>query len=138
MRMHELLLAAAWSTPNQPAIVAEGPQGTLETLTYQALLQRVHDGVEALGGNGIGIGDRVLLETDNSASAVAMLLACSWLGATFVPISPDIPTPRLLAIATSVEPALHLQTFTGKRPVLPEPVGLARFGQEGVEFDRKP
>jgi amino acid adenylation domain-containing protein len=136
--MHEFMLAAADSTPEHPAIVECGAEGEFRTLTYRELQRRVNDYATALDGIGIGIGDRVMLESDNSAAAVAMLLACSSLGATFVPVSPDMPTPRLLAIASSVQPALHLQTTSGRRSGLPGPVGLARFGPEGVANERVP
>jgi amino acid adenylation domain-containing protein len=136
--MHEFLLAAVGSTPERPAVVETGPDGALRTLTYRELERRVHDYATALDGIGIGIGDRVLLESDNSAAALAMLLACSSLGSTFIPVSPDLPTPRLLAIASSVEPTLHLQTVSGHRAALPGPLGLGRFGPEGVTIERRP
>ena len=136
--IHEFMLAAARSAPDRPAIVEAGPDGGFHSLTYRQLERRVHGYADALDQIGIGIGDRVVLESDNSACAVAMLLACSTLGATFIPVSPAMPTPALLAITASVEPALHLQTTTGRRDGLPGPVGLARFGPDGVTVERPP
>jgi amino acid adenylation domain-containing protein len=136
--LDELMLAAARSTPEAPAVLESGAVGGFHVLSYRELEQRVEDYAAALDGIGVGIGDRVLLESDNSAGAVAMLLACSRLGATFVPVSPDMPMPRLLAIASSVEPVLHLQTVTGDRADLPAPVGLARFDPDGIAVRRPP
>jgi amino acid adenylation domain-containing protein len=67
-----------------------------------------------------------------------MLLACSSLGLTFVPVSPDVPAPRLLSIIESAEPALHLQTTDGRRDGIPDQVGTARFGPDGITVERQP
>ena len=131
--LDELMLAAARSTPEAPAVLGSDAVGGFHVVSYRELEQRVQDYAVALDGIGVGIGDKVLLESDNCASAVAMLLACSRLGVTFVPVSPDLPTPRLLAIASSVEPALHLQTAASDRADLPAPIGMARFGPDGID-----
>lgn len=132
------MLAAARSAPDHPAVVESDPAGGVHTLTYRQLERRVHRYAEALDRVGIGIGDRVVLESDNSACAVAALLACSTLGAAFVPVSPTMPTRTLLAITASVEPALYLHAAAGHRDGLPDPVGLARFGPDGVTVERAP
>jgi amino acid adenylation domain-containing protein len=134
----EFMLAATKSTPEAPAVLESRAGGGFHLLTYRDLERRVQDYAVALDDTGIGIGDRVLLESDNSACAVAMLLACSRLGATFIPVSPDLPPPRLLAIASSVEPALHLQADTGVRDDLPTPIGMARFAPDGMTVRRPP
>lgn len=136
--MHELLLATARSKPNRLAVLDSDADGGFHPLTYRQLDRRVRHYAAALAGIGIGIGDRILLESDNSGSAVAMLLACSRLGATFIPISPDIPTPRLHAIASSVRPVLHLQTLSGEREDVPGSIGRARFGPDGMVVEQSP
>lgn len=109
-RIHEFMLAAAGTAPDSPAVWEAGDDGTSRVLTYRQLERRAHNYAVALDALGLDIGDRVVLESDNSASAVAMLLACSMLGLTFIPVSPEVPTARLLAITSAAEPALHLQT----------------------------
>jgi amino acid adenylation domain-containing protein len=136
--IHEFMLVAARLRPNQPAVVERAPDGIPRIVTYRELEQRTGDYAAALDDLGVGIGDRVVLESDNSACAIAMLLACSTVGATFVPVSPTMPTPRLLAITSSVEPVLHLQPDLGGRADLPDPIGLARFGPDGVTVCRAP
>lgn len=137
-RIHEFLLAEGRSAPERPAVVEAGPDGTFTVLTYEQLEWRMSLYAIALDKLGLDIGDRVILETDNSASAVAMLLACSSLGLTFIPVSPEVPTPRLLSIIESAEPALHLQTTDGHRDAIPDQVGTARFGPDGVMVERRP
>lgn len=138
-RMHEFLLAAAHTTPDHPAVMeAASEEGGPAMLTYRQLEQRVHRYVDALDELGLDIGDRVILESDNSASAVAMLCACSALGLTFIPVAPDVPSARLLSIISAAGPALHLQTVEGTRDGIPESVGTARFGRETVKVERSP
>lgn len=137
-RIHEFMLAAAGTAPDSPAVWEAGDDGTSRVLTYRQLERRAHDYAVALDALGLDIGDRVVLESDNSASAVAMLLACSMLGLTFIPVSPEVPTARLLAITSAAEPALHLQTTAGRREGVPDPIGTARFGPDGVVVERPP
>ncbi|MEV7541041.1 AMP-binding protein [Streptomyces sp. NPDC089915] len=136
--IHEFMLAAARTAPDSPAVWEAAGDGTSRVLTYRALERRAHDYAVTLDSLGLDIGERVILESDNSASAVAMLLACSMLGLTFIPVSPEVPTPRLLAIAATAEPALHLQATAGGREGVPESIGTARFGPEGVSIERAP
>lgn len=137
-RIHEFLLAEGRFAPERPAIIEAGADGAFAVLTYQELEWRMNDYALGLDKLGLDIGDRVILETDNSPSAVAMLLACSSLGLTFIPVSPEVPTPRLLSIISSAEPALYLQTTEGRRGGIPERVGAARFGPDGVTVERPP
>ncbi|MFB7465293.1 AMP-binding protein [Streptomyces sp. NPDC056224] len=136
--LHEFMLAAARTAPDSPAVWEAGPDGSARVLTYRQLERRAHDYALTLDSLGLDIGDRVILESDNSAAAVAVLLACSMLGLTFIPVSPEVPTPRLLAIAATAEPALHLQTADGKREEVPESIGTARFGPDGITVERAP
>jgi amino acid adenylation domain-containing protein len=137
-RIHEFMLAEARFAPDRPAILDDATDGAPVLLTYRRLEQRTQDYALALDKLGLDIGDRVVLETDNSASAVAMLLACSSLGLTFIPVGPEVPAPRLASIIEAAEPALHLQTHGGRRDGIPEQVGTARFGPDGVIVERPP
>jgi amino acid adenylation domain-containing protein len=67
-----------------------------------------------------------------------MLLACSWLGLTFIPVSPDTVDRRILAIIDIADPALHLQAADGHRAGIPAHVGTARFSEHGLTVDRPP
>ncbi|GHE84163.1 hypothetical protein GCM10014715_45310 [Streptomyces spiralis] len=137
-RIHEFMLASARTAPESPAVLEDDGDGGFRILTYRQLERRVHDYAVTLDGLGLDIGDRVILESDNSASAVAMLLACSTLGLTFIPVSPEVPDPRLHAVIDSARPALHVQTVQGRREGIPEGTGTARFGPAGVTVERAP
>ncbi|MFR9800516.1 AMP-binding protein [Streptomyces sp. MS06] len=136
--MHDFMLAWARVTPDGPAVVEEGADGEPAVLTYRQLEQRVHDYVSVLDGLGLDHEDRVILDSDTSASAIAMFLACSVLSLTFVPVSPETPRRRLLTIVETTRPALYVQAADGQRTGLPEDVGTGRFGPEGLVVERPP
>ncbi|WP_376771268.1 AMP-binding protein [Rhizomonospora bruguierae] len=136
--MHEFLLGEGRRTPDRPAVVQADAHGAFHTLTYRQLEDRMRRYAATVNTLGLNIADRVILETDNSASAIAMLLACSSLGLTFIPVSPEVPDARLEAVIAAADPALHLCTVDGRRRTIPDHVGTARFGPDGVTVERAP
>ncbi|MFB6553543.1 AMP-binding protein [Streptomyces sp. NPDC056405] len=136
--LHEFLLAAATTSPDRPAVVEACPTGELRTVTYRELEQQVFGYAAELDTLGLAMGDRVIVESDNSASAIAMIIACSSLGLVFVPVSPQTPQKRLEAIIEAAEPVLHLRAMEGDREDLPESVGTGVFGPGTLEWRRRP
>ncbi|MFK4106526.1 amino acid adenylation domain-containing protein [Streptomyces sp. NPDC019531] len=137
--LHEFMLATARTDPGRPAVVESTPDGQPRTVSYGELQARVREYAEVLTGLGLDVGDRVLLESDTSACAVAALLACSMAGLTFIPVSPETPDRRLQAIVDTARPALHLQALDGRRDdVLPEQVGRALFSPAGLAVEHAP
>jgi amino acid adenylation domain-containing protein len=136
--LHQFLLGAARYAPDRPAVVEWADTGRTTVTTYRELDRQVATYASELGALGLDIGDRVLLESDTSSASIAMLLACSSLGLTFVPVSPETPEKRLLAIISTTEPALHLQTGDGRREDIPAPVGTGRFTRAGLTVQRAP
>jgi amino acid adenylation domain-containing protein len=137
-RMHDFMLAWARVTPDAPAVIEDGPQGAPAVVSYRQLEQRVHDYVSVLDGLGLDMGERVILESDTCASAIAMFLACSTLGLAFVPVSPETPLQRLLTIVDTTGPGLYVQAADGLREGLPRGLGLGRFGPQGLMVERRP
>ncbi|MFJ9413720.1 AMP-binding protein [Streptomyces sp. NPDC101227] len=136
--LHEFLLDPARHRPDAPAVIESAQPGTITTTTYAelgVLVDGYADGLDALG---IETGARVILESDTTAHSLALLLACSRAGLTFIPVSPEMPHQRLLSIVDTARPALHLQTQDGTRTDLPHPVGTARFGPTGLTVERAP
>jgi amino acid adenylation domain-containing protein len=131
------MLAAVRSTPDRPAVVEFVGDG-ISTTTYRQLASRVSDYAAVFNECGYGIGDRVVLESDTSASAIAMFLACASLGMPFIPVSPETPAQRLHSIIGTTEPALYLLDIHGDREGIPPHVGTGRFGPDGLEPDRPP
>ncbi|MFJ5772728.1 AMP-binding protein [Streptomyces sp. NPDC093094] len=136
-RLHEFLLAGARLTPEKAAVV-ELAGHEAGAVSYRQLERRVEEYVTVIGDLGLDMGDRVVLESDTSASAIAALLACSSLGLPFVPVSPETPAQRLLSIIAGVRPALYLQAADGRRDGIPETVGTGRFGPAGITVERAP
>ncbi|RBM08417.1 AMP-binding protein [Streptomyces sp. PT12] len=132
------LLAAARRAPDRPAVVQAAEGGGVETITYGELERRTDRLAQQLDALGLDVGDRVILESDTSADAIAALLACSTLGLPFIATSPETPDERLLTITESAEPALHLRAAPKARPGIPKAVGLARFTAEGLTVERPP
>jgi amino acid adenylation domain-containing protein len=131
------MLAAGLSAHGRPAVV-EYADGSVRTTSYHELAQRTALCAAGLDEFELDVGDRVMLESDTGADAIAMFLACSSRGLTFIPVSPEAPPGRLLSIAECVEPALFLQHTSGTRDGIPEPIGLARFDAGGLTVERPP
>jgi amino acid adenylation domain-containing protein len=136
--LYRLLMAPAASTPDKPAVVQADENGVLEEISYRRLDAQVLQYAAALDGLGLDVGDRVMVEADNSAAAVAMLLACAKLGLPFVPVSPQTPDTRVRSILRSVEPALHARADGLNRREPTEAVGTAHFGPGGLVVERSP
>lgn len=136
-RLHEFLLVGARLTPDKPAVVEfSGTEPGI--ISYRQLACRAEEYAVVLRDLGLDIGDRVVLESDTSASAIAALLACSSLGLPFVPVTPETPAKRLLSVVDTVSPALYLQADGGRREGIPESVGTGRFGPGGLVIERAP
>ncbi|GGU69945.1 hypothetical protein GCM10010211_39390 [Streptomyces albospinus] len=136
--LHDFLLDPARHSPGAPAVIESPQAGHTAVTTYAELTALVGEYAAGLHALGIEPGARVILEADTTAPAIAMLLACSRAGLTFVPVSPETPYRRLESIAETVRPALHLQELTGQRTDVRPPVGTARFGPDGLTVDRAP
>ncbi|WP_143179685.1 amino acid adenylation domain-containing protein [Streptomyces yunnanensis] len=93
-------LHAGLARPGQVAVVRDD-----ECLTYEELALGAECLAAELAERGIGHGDRVLVECDPIPQAVVVLVACSLLGAIYVPIAPDVPPARKAAIAAVARPA---------------------------------
>ena len=137
MRLDEFMLAAAKTTPDRPAIVENVERDEFRTLTYRQLDNQVREYARALGTLGLDIGDRVILESDTSATAIVAFLACSSLGLAFVPVSPESPDQRLRAIVDTTAPALYVHV-NGAPEWLPPETGVVRLGTDAVTVERKP
>lgn len=136
--LYRLLMAPLAGNPDHAAVVEADEDGTLHETSYRGLDERVRRYAAVLDGLGLDVGDRVVIEADTSASAVAMLLACARLGLPFVPVSPQTPDTRLRTILRSVGPALHARADGLAGRDLPEAAGTARFGPDGLVVERAP
>ncbi|HZG04702.1 MAG TPA: AMP-binding protein [Streptomyces sp.] len=136
--LHEFMLAAAGTTPDRPAVVEFAGNGDVRVTPYRRLAHLVHEYAAGLDELGLDIGDRVVLESDTSAHAIAALLACSSLGLPFIPVSPETPDQRLRTILAAAEPALYLRAAGLSRDALTERPADGRFGPDGLTVERRP
>lgn len=136
--LREYLLAAGKSTPDKSAIVEPAADGGLRSVSYRQLEEQVDAYAAVLDELGLDVGDRVMLESRATVDAVAAFLACSSLGLPFIPTSPDTPAKRVRTIIEMAGPSLFLQAADGTREGLPEGVGTARFGPDGMTVERSP
>ncbi len=136
--LHEFMLSGARLSPDGTAFLEAAEDGAFLPVSYRELERRTHAYAGLLAPLGMDVGDRVVLEADTSADAVAMLLACSLLGLTFVPVSPETPAERVATITELADPALFLTTAATCRIELPEGVGSARFTSSTLTVRTRP
>ena len=87
--------------------------------TYADLDQRSEELAGALADCGVGAGDRVVVQVDKSADAVALYLACLRSGAVHVPINAAYTAVEVAGLVDDARPSL----FVG-RPGAPTPDGV--------------
>ncbi|MHC3470950.1 AMP-binding protein [Streptomyces sp. 7R007] len=137
-RMYDCLAEAGRTSPDAPAVVEYAGEGVVRLVTYGRLRRFVDDTAQALTRAGLGVGDRVMVESDTSAPAVALFLACSKLGLLCVPVTVGTAPHRLADMVDAVQPDLYLRAGgVALRPIAP-PAGTGRFGPAGVVVERPP
>lgn len=99
--LQELVPRAARTTPDAPAVV--GPD---QTLTYADLDGRADRFGAGLTARGVAPGDRVVVWTDKSAEAVALMQGALRIGAVYVPVTGSNPPARVAKIAADSAAAL--------------------------------
>nr|WP_087086249.1 AMP-binding protein [Caballeronia cordobensis] len=97
----------AWArrpaTAQQKAVVAEREDGSVSTLTYAELEQRVRDFAAGLSSHGVKEGDRIGLLMENGVEATISLLAIVHLGALVVPLFSGFGVDAIVARLSAAE-----------------------------------
>src|ERR1700733_4665001 len=139
-RLDQFLLLGAELTPERPAVVERDRCGSVRVHSYAELGRQVTSYARELDALGLDICDRVILESDTSACAIAMLAACSSLGLTFIPVSPEAPRQRVSAIIETSGAMLHLRAASGAQEPAAQraTVGAGWFGSSGLVIERSP
>lgn len=88
--LHDLLDVTASRFPNNEALRSRG-----HSTTYTELQRRSHSLAAALRSQGVDRGDRVAVYLQNRAEVVETALACSRLGAIYVPANPLLKARQL-------------------------------------------
>ena len=76
--------------------------------TYARLLAEVDRAASALAAWGVGIGDRVLVQTEKTPQAVALYLACVKSGAVYVPVNTAYTQREVEYFIADCRPALFV------------------------------
>ncbi|MET3987764.1 amino acid adenylation domain-containing protein [Streptomyces sp. PvR034] len=99
--IHSLLDAAVAEVPGSTAI-----RDATGSWTYRELDAASRGFAAWLRGQGIGRGDRVLVQLDSSRELAAMFYGTSRAGAVFVPLNPAMKEFHLTSVLGNAEPAL--------------------------------
>lgn len=97
----DLILQHAVSRPS--ALAMKDQAGSC---SYAELLEQVRTTAAGLASFGVEPGDRVALWLPNSTTFVITALGCLWLGAPFVPLSPDDPPARVARAVVDCDPTV--------------------------------
>jgi acetyl-CoA synthetase len=96
---HQCVDVWASRTPDAVAVISESEDGRFQNTTYSELRVRVNRAAGALVSLGVAEGDRVGIYMPMCADIVVALMACSKIGAVWVPIfsgfGPDAVAARL-------------------------------------------
>ncbi|MGW2835316.1 AMP-binding protein [Streptomyces sp. NPDC001286] len=136
--LHDFLLDPDRHDPAHPAVVEPAAGGAPAVTTYADLSATVDAFAATLRALELEPGSRVLLQAEVSAASIAVLLACSRSGLTFVPVSPETPPDRLRTLIETARPALHVQSASAERMDLPAMLGTACFGDAELAVERAP
>lgn len=88
-------------------------QDPTRALTYGALRAEIEAVAAGLAEEGVGAGDRVALHLTNSVDFVVAALACSALGAVFIPLAVTDPVRRLGIVLDDSSPTLVVTAGPG-------------------------
>lgn len=110
------------------------------TWTYGDLDRRVSAFAGALGACSVGCGDRVVVQVDKSADAVALYLACLRLGVVFVPLNTAYTPAEVATFVEDAAPLLFVGRPDGTAPtgVPAETLGTTGDGSLAALADRTP
>ncbi len=81
-----------------------------EDWSYGRLLQATERVAGALASLGVGVGDRVLVQTAKTPQAVALYLACLKIGAVYAPINTAYTAAEVAYFLADLQPALFVSS----------------------------
>ncbi|PWW06127.1 amino acid adenylation domain-containing protein [Paenibacillus cellulosilyticus] len=108
--LHDYWMQHSDKLGDQLAIVASEHR-----LTYAEVRRVSEHYKEQLLEWGIGIGDRIIIDSAPCPEAVCLIIACSMAGAVFIPVSPDSPTGRIENIIEQTEAKLYVHSAASQR-----------------------
>jgi amino acid adenylation domain-containing protein len=122
-RLHEIFAARAASTPSAVAV-----ESAELVLTCRELDTWADDIAARLVSEGVHPGDRVAVCLHRSAALVASMLGVLKAGATYVPVEPGEPGPRLAEMLTDADVALVVCDRDTEDALRPLPAKVTEVG----------
>ena len=98
-----LLFEAAEKHPGQPALIVGPPADPRVCLDYAGLAAEVRRLARMLRGNGLRIGDHVVVVGHHTPATVVGILGCLVAGLTYVPVDPRWPVARRREVIAAVD-----------------------------------
>ncbi|GAF48753.1 AMP-binding protein [Rhodococcus wratislaviensis] len=121
MTIPALLVAGAEECGDRIALRA----GTV-AVSYRSLVHRAASMADSLHAHGVRVGDRVATMVDNRIEIIDLLLGCSWLGATAVPLNTALRGDGLK----------HALDRSGAQQILVEPQYVEHVDSTGFTGER--
>ena len=122
---------------NKVAFIALGEDGSERSVTYRQLLRMVNRFTNALRGEGVALGDRVVIYMPLSLEGIIAMLACARIGAIHSVVYAGLGSGALRDRIVDAEARLIITADVGYRRGKPIPlkpiVDNALAGLEGVE-----
>ena len=118
-----LFEAAATANSDRPFLIV----GAQPLLTYADMLDETGRAAAWLRSQGVGEGDRVLVQAHKSPASVILYLACLRAGAVFIPLNTAYQESELAYFLSDAEPSLlvsspdlpaHSVPFAGERTII--------------------
>ncbi len=101
----------------QAALIYDSPvTGTVQTITYRELQTRVAAFAGVLRGQGVGVGDRVVIYMPMVPEAAVAMLACARIGAVHSVVFGGFAAPELAKRVDDAQPALIVSASCGIEP----------------------
>ncbi len=117
--LHELFGRARPAVPG--AVLAEVPGGP--TLTYADAESQVATHVAGLASLGVRRGDRVAVQVSKSPDVLVLFLACTRVGAVFLPMNTAYTADEVAYLCDDAEPALFVHD-PGRADLPPAPTAV--------------
>lgn len=127
MMLHHYLLAKGREAPDSTALVCRD-----QVWSYATLERRAAGYAAQLRALGLGPGKRMAFVLDPCPEAIALVIACSMLGAVFVPLSPEMPPQRIDLVLRSVTPAAVVRQGAGGQLGVTHRLGGQADGEQAL------
>lgn len=112
--IHDFVFGHASTHPHRPALVDHDGR----TVSYGGYREAIEEGADRLRAHGVAPGDRVLLVAENCLATAVLILACSRVGASAVPVNARLTAAEIARVTAHASPSLVVYTAHVSREAL--------------------